>query len=121
VPLVIYKGQGYLLLLLEISLLIIKIYLNFLSEYKGAMMTDTVRICLNSNGYTSPSGGYKAYSPANRNANSHARGIGMEEWIGGTQFDVSSADLKALQPSFCDLEDEITYRVGLIEAYRCVN
>ena len=82
-------------------------------------MTDTVRVCLNSNGYTSPSGGYKAHSPVNRNANSHASGIGMEEWIGGVQFDLSSGSLKELHPTFCDLEDGKIYRVGLIEAYKC--
>ncbi len=85
-------------------------------------MPDIVRVCLNTNNYVSPSGGYKAYNPANRAANAHSKGVGMEEWIGGNQFEVAGKDLKCRTDSgFSDLEDEKIYRMGFLEAFYIKN
>lgn len=85
---------------------------------------DKVRVCLNDNHYTQPSGGYKAHSQSMKGANSHMLGVGLEEWINSPINVLKGKDWKAqvgIQPFKDGNEPEAEYRVAFLEAFRCVN
>lgn len=83
------------------------------------MSIDTVRLCLNSNKYQRPSGGYKAHSNSTAVANSHKCGIGLEEWLNSDLNVVSGQILAGL--GFKELNLDSSYRIAHIEAYRLYN
>jgi hypothetical protein len=86
---------------------------------------DVVRICLNDNNYTQPSGGYKAHSESMVGANSHLSGVGMEEWLNSPinllSGDVWSNDVLIEPFGDGDYDNKALYRVGFLEAFRFVN
>ena len=83
------------------------------------MPTDTVRVCLNTNNYQGPSGGYKAHSKNTGLANAHKCGIGLEEWLNSSINIVSGQILIGL--GFEQIDPASKYRIAHIEAYRLDN